>query len=217
MTIAAYIMADVSRYTGAPASTVRAWFKGGSDREPVLRSGGRAKGGDFAISFHGMIDMLVAQQFRQFGVTLAETRRAYDVLRTKLGTEHPFCHRELYTDGRRIIAAAWEEAGAADLAEVVSGQGLIPQLRSCLARIEYCDAAQMAERWLIAQGVVIDPSVGYGRPVISRTAVSAHLIARQYEANDGNREVVADLFNVTVEDVENAVRFNGEFGRRDAA
>lgn len=208
-----YRVAEVARYTGLAASTVRAWFRGRSDRKgrgPVFRSDLQIISGVFSVSFRDMIDALVAGQFRTFGVRMSVVRRAYDHLRATLGP-HPFCHQDLYTDGRAIIIrtahAISQKRLEEKLSDAVSGQALFSQIKTQLQHVRYSPQNALAESWRIDKGVVIDPRRCFGRPAIEHTGISAFVVARAYFANRRDAELVGDLFEIPVDAVHDAVRF----------
>ena len=100
-----YRIADVARYTRIPYSTVRSWFKSSG----VLQSDYVEIDGVFSVSFLDMIDAVMAQKFRELGVSMPTVRKAYSALKEQLASEHPFCHEKLFTDGKRIFHLAAEK------------------------------------------------------------------------------------------------------------
>ncbi|MCH8966383.1 MAG: hypothetical protein IID43_01775 [Planctomycetes bacterium] len=176
-----------------------------------------AVGNTHAASFLDMIDVLVAGQFRKFGVTMRVVRAAYSHLQDRLKTKHPFCHEELYTDGKEIIIRAADAVGDSVLSEAVSGQRLFMQVLEYLARIDFSHATKLAERWRIAEGVVIDPKISLGKPVVESTGKTTFVIANCYVANDKDAGLVAELFDVEESDVLNAFSFEQQLRRQHAA
>lgn len=215
-----YTLTEAARYADVHPSTARTWFKGRSDqsgRGPVLKSDYDLVDDDFAVSFLDLVDLHVAGRFRKEGVRMLVVRQAYNELAKELRTKHPFAHSRLYTDGKSVIAAAADRVDDAVLYDVVSKQMFFPQLKDHLSRIDYSIQSYLAERWRIAEGVVLDPRRGFGKPVLANTGVSALVVARQYFANAGNAGLVADLFGIGESDVRNAVDFNKSFLHSTAA
>jgi uncharacterized protein (DUF433 family) len=215
-----YPLAEVARYTSTPKAIVRAWFRGRSDgagRGPVFHSDYEPRGNDYAVSFLDMIDLLVAARFRNEGVNMGVIRRAANTLAHELQTNHPFSHRSLFTDGKRIITLAADEVGDESLYDVLSRQMFFLQLKDGLKHMDYGTTSRLAERWYVSQGVVIDPRCGRGKPVVQSTGLSTFVLANQYWANNNDSALVADLYNVSEKDVMNAVSFEEGHGRRAAA
>jgi uncharacterized protein (DUF433 family) len=214
-----YTVSEAARYVDAHYATARSWFRGRPDkagRGPVFDSDYSPIGGDYAISFLDLIDLLVATRFRHAGVDLPIIRRSYTILKSELNTDHPFCHGTLYTNGESIIVGTADEMNE-QFHDAISRQMFFSELKGCLERIDYDETSRLAERWHISDGVTVDPTISFGRPVIEDTGTSASILARQFYANGEDAALVADLFNVSEEDVANAVRFEDRFGNRRAA
>ncbi len=54
--------------------------------------------------------------------------------------------------------------------------------------------------------VVIDPTIGFGRPILVRASVSTAVIFDRFGAGDKIDELAAD-FDVSTADIEEAIRF----------
>lgn len=215
-----YTLLEVARYTNLKYSTVRYWFLGrpdGAGRGPVFRSDYPIVCGQRAVSFLDLFDALIAGQFRELGVSLQAVRRAHELLQRRLGTVHPFCHHDLYTDGKAIIAGTASAIDDETLNDVISGQHLFPQIKVHLAHVVYCEKSNLVSRWKIADGVIMDPTLSRGKPVVDHTGTTTFVLAGAYCANHQNADLVADLFDVSTEQVLNAVKFEEALRKRHAA
>lgn len=212
-----YLLTEVARYTGAPAGTVRSWFKPRSDDRglgPLLRSEFAPVGEDFAVSFLNLIEAYVARFFRKVRppVKVSHIRRVYKKLQEELGTNHPFAHLSLCAaDGRIII----QKEG--HLTDAIDSQAWFVEMRHCLNHIEYEPNSKLANRWNIAPGIAIDPAIQFGKPVVKGTGVATLILANQFVANKRNAPLVADLYDVDESDVINAFRFEKKYGSLRAA
>jgi len=216
-----YTLAEVSSLTEIHPSRVRAWFRtrpDGAGRGPVFQADYAPVKGEYAYSFLDLIDVLVAGQFRdRHNVSMTVVHKAHTVLQKELSTKHPFCHADLYTDGKRIFSLAAKEVGEPILVEVVSRLQFFLHVREKLDHIDYSEVTKLACRWNIAEGVIIDPAVSMGKPTICETGLTTHVMANQYYANRENADIVADLYGVCANDVINAVKFEHFFMRRRVA
>src|ERR1700737_1114204 len=89
-----YTFKEAARLTGLYHSRVREWFRGRtseSGRNPVFVGDYEPVEGDFAISFYDLIDVYVAGQLRDHGVSLQTVRKVYSWMKDDLDTDHPFC------------------------------------------------------------------------------------------------------------------------------
>jgi uncharacterized protein (DUF433 family) len=216
-----YIVSEIARLTEMNPARVRSWFKPRSDglgRGPVFESDYAIADGDFAVSFLDLIDVLVVGQFRdRYRIPMSTIRKAYTLLQQELSVKHPFCHGELYTDGKRIFHCIANKAGDPKLSEVISHQQFFLYIKQALDHIEYSPITQLAKRWRIAKGVVIDPTISMGKPTIADTGLTTFVAANQYHANSGDSALVADLFCISEQDVMNAVQFEKWYRDRQAA
>jgi uncharacterized protein (DUF433 family) len=216
-----YILSEVARLTELHPIRVRSWFKGRTDkhgRGPVFESDYKIAGGDFAVSFFDLIDVLIAGQFRdQYNISTKTVRRAHQLLQKELNTRHPFCHSDLYTDGKRIFIDVASEIDEERLRDVVSQQQFFLHIKEKLDHIDYSTMDKLARRWRISEGVVVDPSISMGKPTIENTGITTYVISNQYYANKKNSALVADLYGLSEMDIANAVNFEKIYGGRIAA
>jgi len=216
-----YILSEVARLTELHPIRVRSWFKGRSDRHgrgPVFASDYRIVDGDFAVSFLDLIDVLIAGQFRdRYDVPMRIVRLAHQELQKELKTKHPFCLSNLFTDRKRIFIDVANEIDEEQLRDVVSQQQFFLHIKEKLDHIDYSEINNLARRWRIAEGVVIDPSISMGKPTIENTGVTTYVISNQYYANNKNADLVADLYGLSEKDIANAVHFEKLYGVRVAA
>ena len=78
-----YSFAEAARLTGLPHVRVLEWFR----RKPVFNGDFSSVKGDFAISFYDLIDLYVAGQLREHGVSLQTVRKVYTKLQKALETD----------------------------------------------------------------------------------------------------------------------------------
>ena len=167
-----------------------------------------------------LIDVLVASQFRdQYKVPMPTVRNAYSVLQKELKFKHPFCLSDLYTDGKRIfsLAASKISGDEKNLSDVISHQQFFLHIKEQLSHIDYGEVSKIAERWRIAQGIVIDPKINIGKPTIENTGIMTFIVANQYFANNKNTSLIADLYDLSEKDIINAVKFEEWYRKRQVA
>lgn len=206
-----YSLSEAARLTGLKPPRVREWFSGRpSDRDPkpVFRSDYRSVEGDRAISFHDLIELFIAGQLRDHGVSLQHLRRVHEQLRRDLKTRHPFCRREILTRHGQVFTRGLDEQGCQEVIEVMTRQRVIPEiLLPFLKRIDYDEATEMARRWSIADMVVLDPAISLGKPTVEGVGIATAILSAAYHANGQDVDLVADWFNVHSRHVMAAVEF----------
>ena len=132
-------------------------------------------GHDSAFSFLDLVDSFVVGRFRRAGVKMGVVRAAYSQLKEDLGTSHPFAHSSLYTDGKTIIVQTAEKIRNELFYDAVSKQQFFDELAGGLERIDYRPDTGLAARWRVADGVLIDPELNFGKPVVAQTGTSTSI------------------------------------------
>jgi uncharacterized protein (DUF433 family) len=220
ISLGSYGIPEAARLAQVKQRTVRGWITDSpADRKGFLRANDFPSVSDrHALSFLDLIDLLVVGRFRDAGVSLQTVRRVYALLAERLQSPHPFCHRQLLTDGRSIFMSTVNQAGDRRLEEVLTGQHAMPKvLLPYLRQIEYAPDSQTAARWHIADGVVLDPERAFGKPVIASEGTTTYVLAQAYRANGQDVDLVADLYNVAPVAVKQAVAFEAEYAHSQAA
>lgn len=210
-----YSLPEVSRYTGMGVSKLRHWFRGRDDR--LFHSDYSESSVPYAISFYDLIDARVVTSLREMGISMKDIRNVREVFSTRWGTPHPYCMRKFYVDvrERRVLEelrSASDDDGIA-LADALMGQGYMDEvIRPDLEEIDYSAMTEIAEKWHIAPGIVIDPLVMLGKPVLDGSRLTTQIVASQYYAYDGDAFEVADLYDIDEQQVRNAVEFEASRG-----
>jgi uncharacterized protein (DUF433 family) len=206
-----YAFSEAAKLTGLKPARVREWFRGrpsGIGRKPVFSSDYEPVEGDYAISFLDLIDVFVAGQLREHGVSLQVLRRVYEQMQQDLGAAHPFGRKELLSDGKQVFMRGLDNQGQEELTEVLTRQMVFPRIiLPFLKRIDYGKASRLAERWHIANLVVVDPAICFGKPVVEPVSIPTAILSGAYHANGRDAERVASWYNVHSSHVLAAVEF----------
>ena len=206
-----YDLTEAAKLTGLRRARVKEWFQG-RDARPgagsVFRSDYDAINGDLAISFLDLVELFIAGQLREHGVSLRYIRRIHSQLKTRWKTEHPFSRREIRSDGMRFFACDLDEHEHGDVHDVQTRQKVFyTVLLPFLKKINYDRATHLARKWSIAPHVVIDPAICFGKPIIEAAGITTRVLAAAYRANDGETAVVARWYDVEEKHVLAAVEF----------
>lgn len=206
-----YDYREAALLTGLMPARVREWFRdrtAGSKRSPVFQGDYQPVDGSRAISFLDLVDVFVAGQLREHGVSLQTVRKVYDRLGREMQTPHPFCRRELLSDGKVVFTHGMDERGQQELKEVLTRQKVFPEIiLPFLKKIDYDEISRLAERWHIERLVVIDPRICFGKPVVEPVSIPTAVLANAFRANDRDAELVAGWYNVHADHVLAAVEF----------
>src|SRR5262249_7176964 len=174
-----YSIPEAAKLTHLRPRRVREWFAGrGGAREGVFRSDYQPVHGDRAISFLDLVELFVAGQLRDHGVSLQALRKVYKALEGDLRTRHPFCRREILTDGKKVFVLGLDARGADEMVEVLSRQKVFVEiLLPFLKRIDYDSVTHLAKKWFVTDQVVLDPNICLGKPIVEQVGIATAILA----------------------------------------
>lgn len=216
-----YSYTDVDRLVGVRSGTARRWLDGyqrsGRFYDPVLRE--KPTGSD-AVTWGEMVEARLLAEYRSRDVPVQRMRPAIELLRKEFG-RYPLAHARPFLDveGRELVRLVQEKVGlerSLQLVVVRSGQLLLaaPAQRFSSA-VQYADgivsSLQPDSR---TPEVVMDPRRAFGQPAIR--SVKTESLAEDYRAGT-SREDLADLYDLTVRQVDEALRFELIAGSERAA
>jgi uncharacterized protein (DUF433 family) len=204
-----YNIPEASKLTRLRPQRVREWFTGRTAaRKPIFKSDYHAVRGDQVISFLDLVELFVAGQLRDHGVSLQALRKVHRKLQSDLGTQHPFSREEILSDGKKVFVLGLDEKGTEEMVEVLSRQKVFVEiLLPFLKRIDYDSATRLARKWCIADRVVLDPAICLGKPIVEKVGVATGILAAAFHANGRDAGIVADWYGVQQTDVLAAVSF----------
>src|SRR5258708_12947907 len=89
-----YSIPEAARYAKMHQNSLRNWFAGGSDREPIRKP--EIDSPDFkAITFLDLIEAVAIRSFRvDYNVSFQKIREAVRNAKEKYGIDHPFAHEK---------------------------------------------------------------------------------------------------------------------------
>ena len=207
-----YSYADVDRLVGVRAGTARRWLEGYQRRghfyAPVLRADPT---GSDAVTWGEMVEARLLAEFRDRDVPLHRMRPAIVALREEFGP-YPLAYARPFLDveGRELVRKVQDsvrlERGL-QLVVVRSGQLMLTDEAERFRGLVGYDAEGAASSLRpqpVTPAVVMDPMRAFGQPAIRN--VRTDTLAEEYRAGSG-REELADLYDLTVSQVDEAIRF----------
>lgn len=219
---AIYSYADVDRLVGVHSGTARRWLEGYSRKghfyAPVLRL--EPTGAD-VVTWGEMVEARLLAEFRDRDVPLHRMRPAIVELRKEFGT-YPLAYARPFLDveGRELVRKVQDSVGlerGLQLVVVRSGQLMLTdEAERFRGAVEYDTkgAAKLLRPQPVTPAVVMNPQHAFGQPAIRN--VRTDTIAEEYRAGT-SREELADLYDLTTNQVDEAIRFELIAGRERAA
>lgn len=214
-----YTIPEAARLVRAPAKEISRWMFGygfiGRDRtprrsEPVTGAQMQIDGVK-ALTFFDLLEARLVRELRGLNISLQAIRKASLHARQMFGTEHPFVLRRVMTDGRTIFAQAADETGDEELLDLVRKQFAFRKIieRSLIRGIEF-GVDDVACRWFPvqnSQAIVIDPARSFGKPILTKFGVPTWVLHSAFLAEGRDRARVARQYDVPIDVVDQAVRF----------
>lgn len=206
-----YDLRECARLTGLDPKRVRRWFvppPSEATRRPILTPDYPRVRGDTAISFLDMIDVFVFGNLRKHNVPLQTLRKVYARLQRDYKQKHPFAYSRLATDGVEVFLRVPDMDGKDQLVEILTKQMVFPEIiEPFLKQLDYDPDTHLARLWRIGDGVLLNPGISLGKPVVDGVFVKTEVLAAAYHANKKDADAVARWYNVAPDDVMTAVLF----------
>jgi uncharacterized protein (DUF433 family) len=205
-------------------ATVRRWAFGyARTREagrkahpPLIRTELPVLEGERALTFVELVELLYVRAFQRADVTWPAIREAARVAARLYGTEHPFALRQVFVDPEGVYGTLAEADGSESLVQLKGhGQHAMPALvKPYLEQIDF-DADDVACRWWPmgrGGGVVVDPLMAFGSPIVEEAGIRTRTLADAVDAErpafgDGAVKRVAWTYEIEPAHVETALRF----------
>lgn len=209
-----YGMSQVDRLLALKPGTARRWIdgyeRGGKFYQPVIRAD---RTENDVATWGEFVETRLLAEYRNAGVNMLRLRPAIVRLREQFGTEYPLAHARPFVDGLDLVLAVQDEV-ALDrklllVVQLKDGQVRLSGEAATFKRsVEYSNVVDgIADRVRPQDGnrdVFVDPLRQFGEPVVR--SVPTEVIAEQVRAGD-RLESIAENFELTLQQVESAVRF----------
>ena len=209
MEVPIYGISEAAQYLRVPLNTLRYWTRAEGAATSLIRLAGREPA---RLSFHNLLECHVISSMRAvYDVRLPKVRRALKALAKYVQHEHPLIEQAFQTDGRDLFI---EHLGNIVNLSRRDTQILIPEvMKFYLERIEQDPSGLfrlhpfvMEQKPSEPKLIQLNPAVGFGKPVITGTAISTAVVASRFNA----RESVPDLaseYGVEPKQIEEAIRW----------
>lgn len=213
-----YTYSEAARLAGVRPVELRRWLRGyvsgKGERgrlQPPLWMSELADTGIDGVTFHDLLEVRFVKEFRKIGISLQAIRIAAANARELLDSPYPFTCKGFQTDGKSIFVDALRESGETELLDLLKRQYVFDKMvrPSLYAGIEF-GTDKRATRWYPmerSKAVVLDPAIAFGKPIVTKAALRTDILHDAWLAENKDRRRVARLYEVPVEAVDAAIRF----------
>lgn len=154
-------------------------------------------------SFSDLVSLFVVRELLRKGVRPHKIREAEAWLRETEKTDRPFMRDDIQTDGIEVFYRDHVVASQIEAASRKGQQAMREPIKDRLTKVEYQDGS--AAYWRPAPGVIVDPRVQFGAPIVIGTRIPTEAVAgvaRQLGIDHAMRR-----FDLPRERVKNAIAF----------
>jgi len=203
-----YGLSEAALYLRVPIKTLEYWTIGRGKTPPLVKAAGRRPR---ALSFMNLLECHMLAAMRSlYDLKLPKIRRAVAHLSECSGFRHPLIEQPLYTN--RIDVLIQELDTFINISR--GGQFVIPEIMGVhLERIER-DPKGMFKFFPFVRErsagepkfIVINPAIGFGKPVIAGTGISTAVIASRFNARE-SIPALAEEYGLEARQIEEAIRW----------
>ncbi|MBN2145089.1 MAG: DUF433 domain-containing protein [Candidatus Aureabacteria bacterium] len=214
-----YYLSEAAHYLRVNKITLRSWVYGQPSKtkghkkltSPLIEPAG--KQGPEKLSFLNLIEAHILFALRQtHKVKMSVIRNAIDYLKKNRNTQHPLLEKDIMTDGYHLFIKELEKY----ISISEDGQIVIKDImEKYIQRIEwdkqgvpvlfYPYTRKPSSSVDCPKNIVMDPTIAFGRPVVSGTRITTAFIFERYSAGDSIHDIVKD-YGLKTQDVEEALR-----------
>jgi uncharacterized protein (DUF433 family) len=202
-----YGLSEASLYLRVPEPTLEYWVFGRGRIRPMIKA---ASIHPRSLSFMNLLEChMLAAMRKVYDLKLPKIRRAVEHLARSTSFRHPLIEQPLYTD--RVDVLIKELDTLLNISR--GGQFVIPEIVAVhLERVEY-DKGKFKFYPFVRERsasepkhIVINPSVGFGKPVIAGTGISTAVIASRFNARESVPELAKE-YGLNEAQIEEAIRW----------
>ncbi len=208
-----YSYADADRIAGVTRGTAKRWIRGYS----YLSNGARVSAAPVTpgidqrdepgVSFFDLIEVAAIGRLKDVGWSLRTIRRAVESCQVMFDLSRPLVTERFKTDGREFFVLKGDALVEVGIGRRKGERAWTEVLDPFLKTVAY--EGEFVRRWWPIgrdRRVVVDPSYGFGLPVVAGSGVRTEIVFEQVRALE-SLERIAYGFNITLEEVEHAIQF----------
>jgi uncharacterized protein (DUF433 family) len=158
-----------------------------------------------AVSFLDLMEVVAVAGLKDLGFSIRQIRGIVENCQKLLHVERPLVSLTFKTDGREIFVP--HDDSLLEVGRRRGARAWDEVLNPFLQKLDYTE--KLASRWWPLgkdQPIIVDPSYGYGLPVVVNSGVRTEIIRERFGAGDSYEQIAQD-FGLEPPDVERALQF----------
>ena len=215
-----YSVGEVRRLAGVPENVSRRYVSSYKGKYGLWGGKNQRLGGNTYLTFRDLIELRHIDSFHSSGVSWQRILRTAQYAKERFETDYPFSDLRFETDGAHIFGETDEgleqlsRHGQMAFGRVLSGYLFKP--------LDYLDYEPVrwypGQEWeieYVGRGVIVDPRISFGTPVIADYHVPTEVLYLNYRAELNDPETVARNYEIPLPSVVCAVAFQKELLNRN--
>jgi len=215
-----YGLSEAARYLGVPSGTLRIWLSG----RPRRGAGASGRCGalipaavsspTLRLSFRDLAAAWMLRELRRsHGLSAARVRRGLQRAARHFGARQPLAELDLRTDGKELYLLRAGHPHCLSCRGQLTLPAREPPAPASLVRQEAGEVVRIRSRRgataaLGGEGVVIDPAVAFGAPVLASCGVPVSVVAARHLAGE-TLPTLARQLGCPVAELGQALRWEG--------
>jgi uncharacterized protein (DUF433 family) len=196
---------EAARTLQMPESTLDAWLADGS-RPSLVHAVLPERRGWPRVPFVGVVEAFVLRTLRELGFSMADIRRAADLVRSEFQDPYALARKRIATDGVGLFVRIADESLIHARDDQIAIPEVISEYLTYISWDRTGDPVRLRLPQYPAQAeVVIDPSFGWGAPVLARSKVPVDALVSLWRTGEPI-SVVADEYDLPADVVEDVLR-----------
>ena len=201
-----YGLTEAAQYLRVPLNTLRYWVQGGGSVPPLIRLTEPAR-----LSFAKLLECYMLSSMRAiYDVRIPRVRKALATLAKYVNHRHPLIEQVFQTNRRDLFIEHLGEVINLSKGGQIEIRGII---NLYLERVESDPKGLRKLYPFVMQPkpnepklILINPAVGFGKPVIAGTGISTTVVASRFNARESIDDLASE-YRVKPQQIEEAIRW----------
>lgn len=202
-----YTLQEASFYSKVPSQRLSSWVFGSSRYTPVINS---ELIGERLVSFHDLVQAMAINKAREYHVSLQKIREAIRRAEKEFNISLPLAHQHKLVLFEKDLHIKLSDDQIIQLTGRGRDQSMIVPIIEPFMK-DLCFSEEGLAISYVAfkkrgKKIILDPQRQFGQPLVEGTGYRADVLANAFDV-EGSADIVADEFNVAIEDVRVAVSY----------
>lgn len=162
---------------------------------------------NYSINFHALIEILVFDKLRKLNVSSQKITKFHNYLSKMYKSHYPFAATEFLVSGKELYFKFDDDSVTGDERLQIGFKEIVEYLGD---KIQYDKDKKIAKQYYPlgkSKSIVVDPHYRFGQPILINTNLMVENIYDLYLAEGKNKEFVANLYNLTMEQINDVIEY----------